>query len=388
MDLSRFKDGKTGELVQLDAAASEWAFVPNPLPKFWKLPESLWPLLAAAKEKLGELNGVGRLLDNPGILLQPLSKNEALHSSSLEGTYATPEQLLLFTMNPVEPKSASDQSNAWLEVANYDNAMKIGCQILKERPLSLGVLKELHARLLKGVRGEEKHSGNFRNKQVYIGAKARFVPPPPHALTDCLEALIAVAHNPDPQIDPLILAFMIHYQFETIHPFEDGNGRIGRVLLSLLIWKWSNHYLPWLYMSAYYEKNKDEYFDSLYDVSAIGNWNRWIEFCLLGAVEQAKDAIRRCELLVALKKEMYRKCDDAARQHAIIDDLFMNFFVSIPLVAKAYGVSYPTAKNDIARLIERDILRELPNQHPKIFFSPEMRKICYDENPDAGQPYS
>jgi Fic family protein len=321
-------------------------------------------------------------------LLQPLSKNEALHSSSLEGTHATPEQLLLFSLNPTEPKSVRDQSNAWLEVANYDSALKMGCQILQERPLSIAIVKELHARLLKGVRGGEKLSGHIRTQQVYIGPGTRFVPPPPHAVLDCLEALIRTAQAPRGQIDPLVLAFMIHYQFGAIHPFEDGNGRIGRVILSLLIWKWSNHHLPWLYMSAYFEKNKNEYFDALYDVSATGNWERWIEFCLHGTIEQAKDAIRRCELLVVLKKEMHRSCDDAARLHSIIDDLFNNYFITIPAVAATYNISYPTAKNDVARLIDRGILSELPGQRPKVYFSTEMRRICYNDDPDADRTVS
>jgi Fic family protein len=170
-----------------------------------------------------------------------------LKSSSLEGTYATPEQLLLFEIEPREPKSSKDPVNSWREVSNYSRALRIGQDLLSDLPISLRLIKELHKELLRGVRGENKNPGNFRRTQVHIGSDRRFIPPPPTKVKDCLNDLELYIHTEN-NIDPLIAAFMVHYQFETIHPFMDGNGRVGRLLLSLMIFQNCNLKSPWLYL--------------------------------------------------------------------------------------------------------------------------------------------
>ena len=221
-----------------------------------------------AREAIARLDGVGRHMPNHNLLLRPLQQREALRSSSMEGTYATPEELLLYQAEPREPRSSDDRVNAWREVFNYGQALTAGKEILDEGyPLSLQLIRTLHAELLRGVRGEEKAPGEFRQRQVQVGAGGRFIPPPAHYLPECLEAL-EQSLAAQTGIDPLIRAFMVHYQFEAIHPFNDGNGRVGRLLLSLHIYRSMELGSPWLYLSPFFERHKDDYIDSLFRVSA------------------------------------------------------------------------------------------------------------------------
>jgi len=234
MDKSLFSHNSLGKLVKIHIySEQDWAFVPNDLPSNMAISQKIWPLLAEAREELARLDGVGRHMPNYELLLKPLQHREALKSSSLEGTYATPEELLLFEMGPKEPKSQHDQVNSWKEVYNYGNALRKGQKLLAEElPISLRLIKELHKELLSGVRGNQRDPGNFRRSQVHIGSDKRFVPPPPNETTTCLHGLENFIHAEN-DIDPLIFCFLVHYQFETIHPFLDGNGRVGRLLLSL-----------------------------------------------------------------------------------------------------------------------------------------------------------
>ena len=181
MDSSLFSPKSPGKVVQI--SGGEHAFLPDPLPPDWEFPADLWPLLAEAKQQIGILEGIGRLLPNPGILLRPLEDREAIRSSSLEGTYATPKELLLFELSPREAESPSDPVNDHREVWNYRVALRHGIE--SELPLSLRLLKEMHALLLDGVRGRDKNPGNFRSIQVAIGSSFRFVPPPPEQVPAC-----------------------------------------------------------------------------------------------------------------------------------------------------------------------------------------------------------
>ena len=203
-----------------------WAFIPSPLMKKWEVPSDVWELLAQAREELARLDGVGRNMPNYNLLLRPLQRREALRSSSLEGTYATPEQLLLFEIDPREPKSVSDPVGAWQEVWNYSKALELGLEMLVRVPISLNLIRAMHRELLAGVRGSRRDPGNFRRTQVHIGSDRRFIPPPPNEMLLCLDDFEKSIHK-DKQIESLIFCFMAHYQFETIHPFLDGNGSSG-----------------------------------------------------------------------------------------------------------------------------------------------------------------
>lgn len=381
MDITKFLESKTGDLVPIDPIHNDWAFIPAPLPPTWDFSVELWPILAEAKQELGRLDGIGRTLPNPELLLRPLQSREAIRSSSLEGTFATPQELLLFELQPRESDSEKDPINSHREVANYSVSLRQGIKLLDDLPFCLRLIKELHLTLLGGVRGREKSPGNFRVSQNHIGSNKRFIPPPPTHLQDCLNAFEKRMNEFDDNYDPLVRCYLLHYQFEAIHPFMDGNGRVGRALLSLMTYKWCNLHMPWLYMSAYFERYKDEYIDNLFNVSARGDWHTWIDYCLRGTVLQARDAIKRCEQLKALKDSFHETVGNSGpRAHPIIEGLFQTPLLSIPDVVKRFNVSYPTAKSDVEKLVKLKILAELPDAHPKIFFCPQIFSVAFEDD--------
>lgn len=383
MDTRHFNQKMTGELVAIHLPGfrdKETAFIPQPLDPNWEFPNSLWPLLVEAKQILGTLDGIGRTLPNPDLLLQPLQQREALRSSSLEGTFATPEELLLFQLEQRDSVSKSEQSSTWLEVANYRNALLAGFNYLNEYPISISLIRLLHNHLMEGVRGSNKNPGQFREGQVYIGVDKRFIPAPPMHLSSLLGELEKTLISPLPNVDPLIMSYLVHYQFEAIHPFTDGNGRVGRLLLALTTWKWNNLSMPWLYMSAFFEQHKSEYIDKMFNVSAKGDWESWLEFCLKGTIEQSNDSIRRCDELGRLRENMHARIKGISpRTHALIEGLFVQPVLTVPLVRDRFDITYPTAKSDINKLIKAGILKKTPqSSYPAVFIVPEIFTIAYD----------
>ena len=180
------------------------------------------------------------------------------------------------------------------------------------------------------------------------------------------------------ELDPLVKAFVIHCQFEAIHPFADGNGRVGRLLLSLMIYKWLRHAQPWLYLSAYFERFKDEYVDTMFRVSANGEWASWIEFCLRGVSAQARDSIQRCHAFRRLRDDFHQKLvSPTARSHQLVELLFTEPIVTIPLIAKRFGTTYHTARSDIQSLVRTGILKELADAKPRAYFAAEIMTIAY-----------
>lgn len=383
MDTSRFKDSKVGYLVPITTPTGlDHAFIPAPLPPDWEFPPRLWPKLAEAKESLGRLDGIGRTLPDPELLLTPLKRREAIASSRIEGTYATAQELMLFEMSPHNPKSSHDPANAWQEVSNYSWAIQHGLMQLNKNqlPFCCRLFKELHGKLMRGVKFQRSTAGEWRDHQVAIGSDRRYVPPPVPEMTQGINSLESYINEPDNKYDPLVRAFLVHYQFEALHPFGDGNGRIGRVILSLMIAHWRKDYLPWLYLSAFFERWKDEYVDNLFRISTEGAWEKWIEFCLNGTIQQSNDAIRRCEKLGKLREEMLAKAgEDSPRTSRIINGLFSTPIVRAAHLRRELEVSYPTAQSDIDRLVKAQILKPLPESHPKAFYSPEIFNIAYAE---------
>jgi len=383
MDISKFSENKLGELVQISGiAGATHAFLPNKLPLKWEWPVKLWPLLVEARAALASLDGVGKHLPNPQLLLNPLQNREAMRSSSLEGTYSTPEQQLLFQIDPQYPKSDADPINAHREVFNYGKALKLRFSDRNNLPLSLRLIKELHGILLDGVRGADTEPGEFRRLPVQIGRPARFVPPPPQYLPDLLDNFEKSLHE-EKNYDPLVEAFIAHYQFEAIHPFRDGNGRVGRLLLSITIAEWCKLSNQWLYMSSFFDANKDEYIDRLFNVSAKGGLESWIEFCLQGVVVQAQDTEKRCELLLGLAQEYKERLKGVKkgshRLSAIVDELLISPVVRISGLEGKYGITYPTAKADVDKLAGIGILHELEGVYPTTFFAPEVLNITYKD---------
>jgi len=383
MDKLAFAPQAPGKLVLIGVnEETDWAFIPKSLPLTLELAPHTWSLLVRAREELARLDGVGRHLPNQDLIIRPLQQREALTSSSLEGTYATPEQLLLYGIEPREPSSDKDPVNAWKEVFNYGHALMLGQQRLDDGyPLSLTLIRQLHQELLTGVRGSDQTPGKYRKTQVHIGSTRRFIPPPPLEVPPCLDALEKYI-NTKSDIDPLIRCFMLHYQFETIHPFNDGNGRVGRLLLSLMIYKWCNLHGPWLYLSPFFERYRDEYIDNLFKISTKDNWINWVEFCLRATIAQSIDSVHRIDKLVALRQEFHDRTSDrpgSVRQHSIIEDLFAQPLVGVAQLARKHGVSYPTASADVTRLADIGILKKLPNAYPKVFYAPEIMQIAYED---------
>ncbi len=385
METRAFDSNSPGHLVPIVA---EWgkdhAFVPRSLPPEWEFPIELWPLLSEAKKQVGLLEGLGRTLPNPSILLRPMSDREAIRSSRLEGTYASPKELILFELDHRESDSADGRQNDQREVFNYRKALIHGTET--ELPLSLRLLRELHQILLGGVRGKDRDPGQFRRIQVGIGSDGRFIPPPAEHVMPCLDLLEKYFHSASPRFDPLVDCFLVHYQFETIHPFIDGNGRVGRLLLAIMLQQRCEFSKPWLYMSEFFEPFRDEYIQNLFKVSTKGDWGSWIEFCLRGTLEQAKNTIARCQRLLSIREQFTSRLAVAGgsiRLSQIVDDIFQSPFVRITDLTERLGVTYPTAKADVDRLVAADILQELPNTYPKTYYAPEVFRVSYEKMEDT-----
>ena len=384
MDISRFNANKTGRVVGISGVPGlQHAFIPDPLPPQWEWPEELWPILLGAKEELARLDGIGRHLPNPQLLMTPLQRREAQRSSSLEGTYATPQQLLLFEINPAEVEIAGDKAQPVREVANYNRALRLREEMREELPISLRLIRELHRVLLEGVRGAAAEPGEFRRSQVQVGSDGRYVPPPANYLNECLDNLEKYLHK-ERKYDPLVEAFLAHYQFEAIHPFRDGNGRVGRLLLSITIEDWCGLSGQWLYMSAYLEKYKDEYIDRLFRVSTEGDWTGWLNFCLRGVKEQALDAQKRCSRLLSLKEDLRKRLDGSdspGRVYQILEELFVQPFTTAPWIKEKYQVSYPTARADLDRLVKLGILSDLQlrMRRQKAYLCQDIFRITYED---------
>jgi Fic family protein len=365
MERDDFTSSITGDLVPVPNGTLDVqiAFVPRPLPPKWLWPERLWKLLLQARTCLASLDGTGKHLPNPEILLRPLQGREAQLSSQLEGTITDPQQQVLFQADPRYPTSDTDPLNPYREVFNYRRALRLRLDGVNDLPLSLRLVRDLHAILMDGVRGSGQSPGEFRRIQNQIGRPARFVPPPPQHLNETLDAFEKYLHSDDDSFDPLVKSFIAHYQFETIHPFADGNGRVGRLLLSLTIAEWCKLSSQWLYMSAFFEKRKREYMDWMFAVSTHGSWESWIEFCLEGVVVQAGDTEKRCDRLLALHQDFHKRLKGGSvRLSALVDSLFENPVVTVKNVKERFGVTYPTARADLKKLEALGVVTPLERQ--------------------------
>ena len=383
MDIQQFTEDKPGRLIPVSGIRdADHAFLPDMLPPRWEWPAALWPALLRAHQELARLDGIGRHLPDPNLILRPLESREAQRSSQLEGTYATPQQLMLFEVDPVAPESATDPANSVREVVNYGRALRVGLEMIDAGvPFSKLLIRELHRSLLDGVRGSDSNPGAFRQRQVQIGRPPRFVPPPPLYVSELLDNFEQTARHDERRYDPLVDAFVMHYQFEAIHPFEDGNGRVGRLLLALMITRWCGLSNQWLYMSEYFDSRKDEYLDRLFRVSARNDWGGWIGFCLEGVVEQSVNTEQRCNRLLQLLasfRERINALRGSVRLHNIVDQLFVVPVVQTSSLAARHRVIYHTARSDIEKLMSIGILRELPEAPQKTYFAPEIVAIIYD----------
>lgn len=348
----------------------------------------IWFDRSRTRIALGELAGVGRMLPNPQLLIRPFVRREAVLSSRIEGTVTRLDQLLLFEVQPEEEK---DRPPDWGEVRNYVAAMESGLENLRDgMPLCLRMIRNLHDELMKGVRGGEKQAGSFRTCPVYIGkqhqsiADARLVPPPQTELDRLLGDFERFLHLPG-DLPVIVQLALMHYQFEAIHPFNDGNGRIGRLLITLMLCERGLLPQPLLYLSAFFEKNRNEYYDGLLEVSRRAAWAEWIAFFARGIAEQSHDAIRRTRGLLDLwqtyRQLMQRKAQ-SAKVLQLVDQLFASPFITIPGAARLLGVTYRAAQLNVEKLIEATVLNELSPKRKtnRVFFAPEILALLQAES--------
>ena len=360
------------------------AFEPDPLPQSVDLDVNTVNLIAAAERAVGELNGIGRMLPNPHLLIRPFLRREAVLSSRIEGTVTSLEQLLLFEAEPANRSSSPDVR----EVINYVRAMEYGLKRLENLPVSLRLIREVHEQLMEGVRGQSNNPGEFRVVQNYIAGpgqpiqQARYVPPPVSEMNQALVDLERFIHT-STDIPFLIQLALIHYQFEAIHPFEDANGRIGRLLLSLLMCEREYLSQPLLYLSGYLEKNRDTYMDCLLRVSQRCDWISWINFFLEGVSSQARDAISRTGQLMNLWQD-YRSRLQVARSPSLtlqlVDMLFATPAVTAPYVERELGITQASARRTIERLEKDGILQEATGQRRnRVYIATEVFAILDSE---------
>ena len=376
MNPEDFKDSKTGKLV---STLKGLAFVPNPLPPPLIDLALLVPLVSRAERALGELSGIGRTLPNPYLLIRPFMRREAVASSKIEGTVTTLSQLLLFEVDEETNRAPGDAR----EVLNYVRALEYSLKRLDELPISARLIREAHKILLTNVqsnRGAQIIPGEFRKDQNWIGAKlienARYVPPPPPEVPEAMSALEKYINTKDEEIPTLIQLALIHYQFEAIHPFPDGNGRVGRLLIPLILCERKEISQPLLYMSSYFEKNYEDYIDHMLAISKMGLWTSWISFFLEGIEETCKDAITRAQSLQTLQKNYYGKIQQArssALLGQLIELLFEHPAITVPYAAERLQISYNAAKNNINRLVEAQILRSSRgDSRPMVFVAADI----------------
>lgn len=376
MNPDEFTNSGTGRLVP---TIKGMAFVPTPLPPSPLDLEPLIPLVARAERALGELSGIGRTLPNPYLLIRPFMRREAVASSKIEGTVTTLSQLLLFEVDEESTRAPGDAR----EVLNYVRALEHSLKRLDELPISARLIREAHKILLTNVqsnRGAQIIPGEFRRDQNWIGARlienARYVPPPPNEVADAMAELEKYINAKDDEVPTLIQLALIHYQFEAIHPFPDGNGRVGRLLIPLILCERKEISQPLLYMSSYFEKNYEQYIDRMLTISKTGLWGTWISFFLEGIEETCKDAIERAQSLQALQKKYYgdiQKARSSALLGRLIDLLFEHPAITVPYAAERLQISYNAAKNNISRLIEAKILRpSSSDSRPMVFVAAEI----------------
>lgn len=342
-------------------AEGNFAFVPEPLPPSLEWTSGLVATLSEADRLLGRLAGSGGRLPNPHLLIRPFIRREAVLSSRIEGTQATLGEILASEAGAVVERSPADLR----EVANYVAALEYGVRRLEKLPLSLRLTKELHKKLMQGVRGDSATPGEFRRSQNWIGPPgstlraASYVPPPPSELTACLGAWETFLH--DRSLPPLVQAGLAHAQFEAIHPFLDGNGRVGRLLITLFLVEREILPTPLLYLSAFFDATRGDYYDRLKAVTQEGAWGEWLNYFLVGVARQSEDALSRAERIMGLLEEWRSLVSGGGSPvpAQVLDLLASNPYTTTKGAAERLGVAFTTALRAIEQLQKRGILSQV-----------------------------
>jgi len=351
------------------------AFVPNPLPRELPLSSPLISALDKASLAVGTLAGVGETLQNPHLLITPFLRREAVLSSRIEGTQASISDVFIFEAGG-ERADAPDTR----EVVNYVHALNLGLERLNELPICVRLTNEVHARLMHGVRGEDKTPGQLREHQNWIGTRgtniedARFIPPPPELVSDLMADWERFV-NEDLEMPALIQCALMHYQFEAIHPYLDGNGRIGRLLITLFLCAREVLPTPLLYLSAYFDKRRDDYINHLFRVSATGEWEPWITFFLRGVEQQARDALIRSRRVRELHQryvQLLQSKRESANALRLLDILFANPYVTAPRASELLGVTHAGAQGILNRLVRAGVLEHVSGRWPRLYVAREL----------------
>lgn len=337
------------------------AFHPNPLPPSFAWTPQLVRVLSQADRLLGRLAGEGRRLPNPHLPIRPFVRREAVYSSRIEGTQATLGELLAAEAGATSERSPEDLR----EVGNYVAALEHGMKRLKTLPLSLRLVRELHAKLMTGVRGDHATPGEFRRTQNWIGrpgctlVDASYVPPPPDELMEHLGRWEDFLH--DETAPPLVHAALAHYQFEAIHPFIDGNGRVGRLLITLSLCARGVLPEPLLYLSAFFDATRNDYYEGLRGITERGDWTGWIEYFLNGVARQSEDALSRAERINQLLAGWRHKFAGGGSRVPLqlIDLLGANPFLTPRETERRMGVAYNTVMRAITALEAGGVLTKV-----------------------------
>jgi len=368
------------------------AFIPAPLPPNPPVEVSgnLQVLLSEADRALGRLDGSIQTLPHPDLFVYMYVRKEAVLSSQIEGTQSSLQDVLAAEAKILAPDRPQDVD----EVVNYVRAMNHGLARLAERPVSVRLIREIHAELLAGVRGSHLTPGEVRTSQNWIGPggctlnDATFVPPPPNEVAEHLAALERYLHS-DSTLPLLIKVGLAHAQFETIHPFLDGNGRVGRLLITFLLCEQRVLQKPVLYLSYYFKQNRQAYYDLLQAVRDEGAWEAWIEFFLRGIVEVSEQATETARRILRLREDhrltITEKLGRAAGNgHRVLEHLYEHPIVSVNEVQELIGTTYPAANDLVAKFVESGIVEEITGQSRNRRFSYQSYiRLFHEQPPEA-----
>lgn len=355
------------------------AFIPEALPPAppLKFSDELRLLLSEADRTVGRLDGISAILPNPELFVAMYVRQEAVLSSQIEGTQSTLEDVLAYEAEGDAAAAPKDVA----EVVNYVAAMQHGLSRLREFPLSLRLIREIHDVLMRGVRGSEKRPGDFRTSQNWIGPQgcqlrnAEFVPPPPHEMNLALGELETFLH--DSSLPVLIHAGLAHAQFETIHPFLDGNGRVGRLLITFLLCGRRVLSQPLLYLSVYLQAHRAQYYDRLTAIRNDGDWESWLAFFLRGVAEVSDNATATARAIIGLREKLrHRELPPAAAR--LLDHLYARPILSARTAERLLNVQFATANRALEALAEAGVVREVTGQQRNRRFRFEEYLALFD----------
>ena len=365
MKLLAQQKGRAGQYIRQVSGYS--AFLPMPLPPNppLQMDDEISALISQADQALGRLDGSIQTLPDPDLFVFMYIRKEAVFSSQIEGTQSSLDDVLEAEAQVFNPQRPRDVN----EVLNYVKALRFGLERLSKLPVSVRLIREIHERLLDGARGMERNPGELRNTQNWIGPagstlnEATFIPPPPDTVPQALSQLESFLYQTDP-MPSLIKIGLAHAQFETIHPFLDGNGRMGRLLITFLLCERKILHQPVLYLSHHLKRYRNQYYDLLQNIRDNGNWENWIKFFLSAVAEVSQEATQTARRIVSLREEHRRIITEnfgrtAANGIKVLEQLFSHPIISVNDLAKQTNISFTAANQLMRRFIEHHILTEM-----------------------------